>query len=78
MSRSVSMRTLMKTATTSCSIGRLDPEIVDRVLDSLWKSDRIEGILTLGGRHSSLDDIRRVLPDRPRLWGEDGRHQAAP
>jgi len=56
----------------------LDPEIVDQVLDSLWKSDQIEGIFTIGGRHPSLDDIRRVLPDRPRLWGEDGRHQAAP
>ena len=44
----------------------LDSEIVDGVLDSLWKSDRIEGISTLGGRHPSLDDIRRMLPDRTR------------
>ena len=34
---------------------------------------QIQGIPTLGGRSPSLDDIRRVLPDRPRLWGEDGR-----
>jgi hypothetical protein len=56
----------------------LDPEIVDQALDALWRSDRIEGIFTLGGRHPSLDDIRRVLPDRPRLWGEDGMYRAAP
>ena len=56
----------------------LDPEIVDQVLELLWRTDRIEGIFTLGGRHPSLDDIRRVLPDRPRLWGEDGKYQAEP
>jgi hypothetical protein len=50
---------------------------VDEILDHLWKADQIEGILTLGGRHPSLDDIRRVLPDRPRLWGEDGRYRTA-
>ena len=53
----------------------LDSTTVDEVLDFLWKSDQIEGIMTLGGRHPSLDDIRRVLPDRPRLWGEDGRYR---
>jgi hypothetical protein len=37
----------------------LDPEIVDQVLDSLWKFDQIEGIFTprrkasLPGRHSA-------------------------
>ena len=56
----------------------LDPKTVDEVLDHLWKTDQIEGILTLGGRHPSLDDIRRVLPDRERLWGEDGRYLAQP
>lgn len=55
----------------------LDPATVDEILDSLWRADQIEGILTLGGRHPSLDDIRRVLPDRERLWGEDGRYPTA-
>ena len=54
----------------------LDPVTVDEVLEFLWKSDQVEGILTLGGRSPSLDDVRRVLPDRERLWGEDGRYQA--
>ena len=45
----------------------LDPAAVDEVLNFLWQSDQIEGILTLGGRNPSLDDIRRVVPDRPRL-----------
>lgn len=53
----------------------LDPATVDEVLDFLWRTDRIEGIMTLGGRHPSLDEIRRVLPDRPRLWGADGMYQ---
>jgi len=53
----------------------LDPATVDEILDHLWKADRIEGILTLGGRNPSLDDLRRILPDRPRLWGEDGRYR---
>ena len=55
----------------------LDPATVDEILDYLWKADQIEGILTLGGRNPSLDDIRRVLPDRERLWGEDGRYRTA-
>ncbi len=54
----------------------LDPTTVDEVLDYLWRSDQIEAIMTLGPRHPSLDDIRRVLPDRERLWGEDGRRQS--
>jgi hypothetical protein len=54
----------------------LDPATVDEVLNFLWQSDQIEGILTLGGRNPSLDDIRRVVPDRPRLWGEDGRYRS--
>jgi hypothetical protein len=56
----------------------MDPKTVDEVLDYLWKTDQIEGIMTLGGRNPSLDDIRRVLPDRERLWGEDGRYQPQP
>jgi hypothetical protein len=38
----------------------------------------VEGILTLGGRNPSLDSIRRVLPDRDRLWGDDGRYRPHP
>ena len=53
----------------------LDPVTVDEVLDFLSKSDQVEGILTLGGRNPSLDDVRCVLPDRPRLWGDDGRYR---
>jgi hypothetical protein len=53
----------------------LDSATVDEVLDYLWKTDQIEGIMTLGGHSPSLDDIRRVLPDRERLWGDDGRYQ---
>jgi len=53
----------------------LDLATVDEVLDYLWKTDQIEGIMTLGGRNPSLDSIRRVLPDRERLWGDDGRYQ---
>ena len=54
------------------------PETVDDVLDYLWRADRIEGIMTLGGRNPSLDSIRRVLPGRERLWGVDGRYQPHP
>jgi len=57
---------------------QLDPKTVDQVLDYLWKTDQIEAIMTLGGRHPSLDGIRRVLPDRERLWGADGRYQPHP
>ena len=48
---------------------------VDEVLEDLWRTERIEGIMTLGGRNPSLDSIRRVLPDRERLWGDEGRYQ---
>ena len=51
---------------------------VDEVLECLWQTDRIEGIMTLGGRNPSLDSIRRVLPNRVRLWGDDGRYQSHP
>jgi len=53
----------------------LFPTTVDEVLEYLWRTERIEGIMTLGGRNPSLDSIRRVLPDRERLWGDDGRYQ---
>ena len=53
----------------------LNPTTVDEALEHLWKSDQIEGILTLGGRITSLDSIRRVLPDRDWLWGDDGRYR---
>jgi len=53
----------------------LRPATVDEVLEYLWRTGRIEGIMTLGGRNPSLDSIPRVLPDRERLWGDDGRYQ---
>jgi len=53
----------------------LAPETVDEALEYLWQTERIEGIMTLSGRNPSLDSIRRVLPDRERLWGDDGRYQ---
>lgn len=56
----------------------LDPATVDEILEHLWTTDQIEGILTLGGRHPSLDSIRRVLPGRDRLWGDDGRYRSHP
>jgi hypothetical protein len=56
----------------------LDPATVDQVLEYLWRTERIEGIMTLGGRNPSLDSIRRVLPDRERLWGDDGCYQPHP
>lgn len=56
----------------------LDPTAVDEVLEYLWESDQIEGILTFGGRHPSLDSLRRVLPGRDRLWGDDGRYRLHP
>jgi hypothetical protein len=56
----------------------LESTTVGEVLDYLWKTDQIEGIMTLGGRNPSLDSIRRVLPDRDRLWGDDGRYRPHP
>jgi hypothetical protein len=56
----------------------LDPTTVDEVLEHHWESGQIEGILTLGGRNPSLDSLRRVLPDRDRLWGDDGRYRPHP
>ena len=56
----------------------LAPATVDEALESLWQSDQIEGIMTLGGRNPTLDSIRRVLPGRERLWGDDGRYQPHP
>ena len=50
----------------------LNPATVDEVLDYLWKSDQIEGIMTPGGRNPSLVGILRVLPDKERQWGDDG------
>lgn len=72
---------LYEDGTQDCNNALIDRETglksttVDEVLEHLWKSDQIEGILTLGGRHPSLDTIRRVLPDRDRLWGDDGRYR---
>jgi hypothetical protein len=49
---------------------------VDAVLDHLWRTDRIEAIQAGGDRNPSLDKIRRVLAERERLWGDDGRFEA--
>jgi hypothetical protein len=54
----------------------LNSNTVDEVLEHLWKTDQIEGIMIVGGRNPALDDVRRVLPDRERLWGDDGRYRA--
>ena len=70
---------LHEDADVDCNNALIDHETglssatVDKVLDYLWRTDQIEGIMTLGGRNPSLDDVRRVLPGRDRLWGEDGK-----
>jgi len=51
----------------------LDPAIVDATLWFLWTRDLIEGMQSWSNRRPSLTGIRRVLPDRPRLWDELGR-----
>jgi hypothetical protein len=53
----------------------LDPVIVDTVLDFLWARHRIEAKSFTGAGRPFLTGIRRVLPTRPRLWGEEGRYQ---
>jgi hypothetical protein len=55
----------------------LDPATVDAVLDHLWRTDRIEAIVGDGNRNPSLGKIRRVVEDRERLWGDDGRFEAS-
>ncbi|MGP0109382.1 MAG: hypothetical protein ACLPR9_11085 [Acidimicrobiales bacterium] len=50
----------------------LNPATVDEVLDYLWKSIQIEGIMTPGGQNPSLVGILLVLPDKERQWGDDG------
>jgi hypothetical protein len=54
----------------------LDRATVDAVLEHLWRTDRIEAIHAGGDRHPSFDKIRRVLANRERLWGDDGRFEA--
>ena len=54
--------------------GGLDPTTVDEVLDYSWKSDQIEAIMTLGGRHppaliSMRDSGRRCGDLRPKHGG---------
>jgi hypothetical protein len=56
----------------------LDKTVVASALHDLWKSDQIEGVLTLGGVNPYLVGIVRVLPGRDRLWGRDGRYKAQP
>ncbi len=51
----------------------LCPGTVDELLGYLWKADLIEGVMVSGDRNPSLDDIRRVLPERDRLWGDEGK-----
>jgi hypothetical protein len=51
----------------------LDSATVDEVLGYLWRADLIEGVMVIGVRHPSLDDVRRVLPGRARLWGDEGK-----
>ena len=51
----------------------LDPDIVDATLGLLWSQDLIEAMPSWSDRRPSLTGIRRVIPDRPRLWGEMGR-----
>jgi hypothetical protein len=55
----------------------LNPATVDEVLDYLWKSVQIEGIMTPGGRNPSLVGILRLLPDKERQWGDDGGASAS-
>jgi hypothetical protein len=56
----------------------LDKAVVGNALHDLWKSDQIEGVLTLGGFKLYLNGIVRVLPGRDRLRGRDGRYKAQP
>ncbi len=39
----------------------LASSVVDEILEYLWKSDQIEGVMIVGGRNPSLDLIR--LPE---------------
>ena len=55
----------------------LDLSTVDEVHDHLWRSDRVEGIMTAGDRNPSLVGFLRVLPDRDRLWGDEGRYRGS-
>jgi hypothetical protein len=54
----------------------LDPGTVDAVLDQLWRDGRIEAIRGPGERSPSVVKVRRVLPDREPLWGDDGTYKA--
>ena len=55
-----------------------DPVTVAEILGQLWAADQIEGLKVLGAAPSehgvNLQGIRRVLPDRDRLWGSEGRY----
>ena len=55
----------------------LDQQAVANILGMLWRLGEIEGILTTGEVHPSLQGIRRVLPGRDHTWGLEGlyRHQ---
>jgi hypothetical protein len=52
--------------------------VVGNALHDLWKSDQIEGVLTLGGVKPYLNGIVRVVPGRDRLWGRDRRYKTQP
>jgi len=64
---------------TIIEVTGLDAGAVGRILVQLWAADEIEGLRTLGGPGGgvvSLVGIRRVLPDRERLWGKEGRYRS--
>ena len=70
---------LHEDADVDCNNALLDHETglrsatVDEVLEYLWNTDQVEGVTVSGDRNPSLDDIRRVLPGRARLWGDEGK-----
>jgi len=55
----------------------LDQSVVDAVLGHLWQEDRIEcrSAGWTGYYPIRLTDIRRVIPGRERLWGDEGRYK---
>ncbi len=53
----------------------LDRATVDRVLDYLWRADRIECRVMSADGKSMLTGIRRVVEGRERRWGEWGRYR---
>jgi hypothetical protein len=57
----------------------LPADVVDHALEELWRRGEIEGVPTFGcGRHPTLAGVRRVLPERGRMWGIDGMYTELP